>query len=97
MPTQGTILRSFLYYHPIFDRDSIAAQRMLWNIQGQRRLWFCGSYFGHGFHEDALQSGLAVAEALGGMRRPWQVENESGRIYLPQDLLRLTPRDQDAA
>ena len=26
--------------------------------------------------------GLAVAEQLGGVRRPWTVENESGRIHL---------------
>jgi len=29
-----------------------------------------------------LQSGLAVAEALGGCRRPWRVANESGRISI---------------
>ncbi|MGZ9116933.1 MAG: NAD/FAD-binding protein, partial [Methylocystis sp.] len=44
--------------------------------------WFCGAYFGSGFHEDGLQSGLAVAEQLGGVRRPWTVENESGRIHV---------------
>ena len=33
-------------------------------------------------HEDGLQSGLAVAEQLGGVRRPWTVENESGRIQV---------------
>ncbi len=97
MPKDGTIVRSFLYHHPMFDREAVAAQRMLWNIQGQRRLWFCGSYFGHGFHEDALQSGLAVAEALGGVRRPWSVENESGRINLPQDWPQLIRQNQDAA
>ena len=37
---------------------------------------------GAGFHEDGLQSGLAVAEALGGVRRPWNVANESGRIFV---------------
>lgn len=45
-------------------------------------MWFCGAHFGAGFHEDGLQSGLAVAEQLGGVRRPWSVENESGRIHL---------------
>ncbi|MDV7341268.1 NAD(P)/FAD-dependent oxidoreductase [Terasakiella sp. A23] len=85
MPADGKIIRSFLYHHPLFDREAVAAQRMLWNIQGKRNIWFCGSYFGHGFHEDGLQSGLAVAEALGGVRRPWMVENESGRINLPAD------------
>jgi predicted NAD/FAD-binding protein len=85
MPQEGSIIRSFLYHHPLFDRHAVAAQRMLWNIQGKHNIWYCGSYFGHGFHEDALQSGLAVAEALGGVKRPWMVENESGRINLPKD------------
>ena len=70
----------FEYRHPVFDAGAMAAQRELWSIQGVRRTWFCGSYFGYGFHEDGIQSGLAVAEQLGGLRRPWNVENESGRI-----------------
>jgi predicted NAD/FAD-binding protein len=61
-----------------------AAQRRLWSLQGVRNTWFCGAYFGAGFHEDGLQSGLAVAEALGGLRRPWTVKNESGRIFIDQ-------------
>ena len=47
-------------------------------------MWFCGAHFGAGFHEDGLQSGLAVAEAIGGVRRPWRVADESGRIYLSE-------------
>lgn len=70
------------YAHPVFDAASFSAQRDLWSLQGRRRTWFCGSYFGYGFHEDGLQSGLAVAEQLGGVRRPWTVEDELGRIAL---------------
>lgn len=70
-----------IYEHPIFDAAAIAAQRELWSLQGMRRTWFAGAYFGSGFHEDGLQAGLAVAEALGGVRRPWQVAGESGRIH----------------
>jgi predicted NAD/FAD-binding protein len=76
------VIRTEIYDHPMFDAGALTAQGELWSLQGARRTWFCGSYFGHGFHEDALQSGLAVAEQLGGVRRPWQVENESGRIHL---------------
>lgn len=76
------VLREEHYDHPIFDAAAMGAQRRLWSLQGGNRTWFCGSYFGAGFHEDGLQSGLAVAETLGGVRRPWSVENESGRIYL---------------
>jgi predicted NAD/FAD-binding protein len=70
------------YEHPLFDGPAIAAQRQLWSLQGQRGVWFCGAYFGAGFHEDGLQAGLAVAEQLGGGRRPWSVEGESARIVV---------------
>jgi hypothetical protein len=76
------LIRTEVYDHPLFDGPAIEAQMQLWDLQGARRTWFCGSYFGHGFHEDALQSGLAVAEQLGGVRRPWTVEEESGRIHV---------------
>ncbi len=69
-----------IYEHPLFDSAALDAQERLWSLQGIRRSWFCGAYFGSGFHEDGLQAGLAVAEALGGVRRPWSVPNESGRI-----------------
>ena len=62
----------------------MAAQQRLGQLQGRRNTWFCGSYFGYGFHEDALQSGLSVAEAIGGVRRPWSVAPEFNRIALPQ-------------
>ncbi len=84
-PHAGTIFHSEMYEHPLIDAAAVAAQRRLWSLQGRNRTWFCGAYFGAGFHEDGLQSGLAVAEALGGVRRPWNVENESGRIHVDSD------------
>jgi predicted NAD/FAD-binding protein len=77
------ILHEDAYQHPIFDLGALAAQKRLWSLQGQGNIWYCGAHFGAGFHEDGLQSGLAVAEALGGVRRPWSVAAESGRIHLP--------------
>ncbi|MCH9806751.1 MAG: FAD-dependent oxidoreductase [Alphaproteobacteria bacterium] len=68
--------------HPIIDHAAMNAQRKLWSLQGRDRIWYCGSYFGAGFHEDGLQAGLAVAEAIAGTRRPWQVADESGRIFV---------------
>jgi predicted NAD/FAD-binding protein len=81
-PAQGSVLKTETYEHPLFDAGAIRAQRRLWSLQGRRRTWFCGAYFGAGFHEDGLQAGLAVAEQLGGLRRPWNVADESGRIVL---------------
>ncbi len=77
----GVVVR-IAYDHPVFDAGALAAQRDLWQLQGTRRTWFCGAYFGSGFHEDGLQAGLAVAEELGGVARPWTVDNPSGRISL---------------
>ncbi len=73
------------YDHPVFTEAAISAQRELWSLQGKSRTWFCGAYFGFGFHEDGLQSGLAVAEQLGRVRRPWSVSAESGRIQVTHD------------
>ncbi len=81
-PEPRKVLRTFEYEHPSFDRGAIAAQRRLWDLQGVRNTWFCGSYFGAGFHEDALQAGLAVAETLGGLPRPWTVDGQSDRIHM---------------
>ncbi|MEM1047890.1 MAG: FAD-dependent oxidoreductase [Pseudomonadota bacterium] len=79
-PAPGSVVGSFSYEHPMFNSAALDAQSRLWQVQGARNTWFCGSYFGFGFHEDALQSGLAAAEALTGDRRPWQVAGESDRI-----------------
>jgi predicted NAD/FAD-binding protein len=81
-PRAGTLLHSEIYEHPMFDTRAIMAQSRLWGLQGRRNIWFCGAYFGAGFHEDGLQAGLAVAEALGGVRRPWTVADEFGRIQI---------------
>jgi predicted NAD/FAD-binding protein len=81
LPEPGKLLHTETYTHPLFDSRAMQAQRQLWQLQGERNTWYCGAYFGSGFHEDGLQSGLAVAEDLGGARRPWTVDNESGRIH----------------
>ncbi len=87
-PAPETILHTQTYEHPLFDVAAMQAQRKIWSIQGGQNTWFCGAWLGAGFHEDGVQSGLAVAEALGGVRRPWHVENESGRIHLGPQIIR---------
>jgi len=81
---EALVLRRETYRHPIFDSAALEAQKRLWTLQGRQRTWFCGAHFGSGFHEDGLQSGLAVAEALGGVKRPWDVAGQSSRIALPE-------------
>jgi predicted NAD/FAD-binding protein len=82
----SAIVKQMNYSHPRFDARAMQAQKELWSLQGRRSTWFSGAYFGAGFHEDALQTGLAVAEALCGVRRPWTVADESGRISVHESV-----------
>lgn len=60
------IIAEFEYTHPIFNFESLNTQPTLGQLNGQKRTYFCGSYFGYGFHEDGITSALAVVSALGG-------------------------------
>jgi predicted NAD/FAD-binding protein len=63
----------------MFDAGAIRAQSRLHEIQGGRHTYFCGSYVGYGFHEDALASGLDIAELLGAPR-PWRLPDGARRV-----------------
>ena len=53
------------YRHPVYDHASVAAQARRQDINGVRRTWYAGAYWGFGFHEDGLRSAVEVANALG--------------------------------
>lgn len=53
------------FTHPIYTFESIDSQKRLSELNGQRNTYFCGSYFGYGFHEDAVKSAVQVAEHFG--------------------------------
>jgi predicted NAD/FAD-binding protein len=59
------VLTEIEYDHPVFDAGAIAAQSRKDEIQGRNGVWFAGAYWGHGFHEDGVQSALDVCERLG--------------------------------
>lgn len=56
--------------HPLLDRKAIEAQGRMAEIQGRDRLWFCGAWTRHGFHEDGIASAVEVARAMG-CKEPW--------------------------
>jgi uncharacterized protein len=95
-PLSESIHSEFLCTHPVFTAHTRSAQKDLWSLQGQGGIWFCGAYFGAGFHEDGLQAGLAVAEELGGLSRPWRVAHASGRIHLGRNSAGAEPYLQAA-
>ncbi|MDJ0892256.1 MAG: FAD-dependent oxidoreductase [Gammaproteobacteria bacterium] len=69
-PDPKRTVREISYSHPIFDHAAMAAQRQLQTLQGSGGVWFCGSYFGYGFHEDGLRSAIGVATDFG-VTAPW--------------------------
>ncbi len=60
------VLARIDYAHPVFDVPAIAAQRRHEELNGGRRTWFCGAYWGYGFHEDGVQSARTVCRRLAG-------------------------------
>lgn len=59
------VLARMRYHHPVYTQASVHAQTRKAEIQGARRTWFAGAYWGWGFHEDGMRSAVEVAAALG--------------------------------
>ncbi len=59
------VLRTFRFTHPCYGPAAVASRAALAAANGGRRTYFCGSYFGNGFHEDAIRAGADVAAAFG--------------------------------
>lgn len=59
------VLARMEYAHPVLDAGAIAAQGRRAEINGTRRTWFAGAYWGQGFHEDGVRSTVEVCAGLG--------------------------------
>ncbi|BDU21657.1 FAD-dependent oxidoreductase [Dyella sp. GSA-30] len=59
------ILARMQYHHPVYNHAAVLAQARKPEIQGRRRTWFAGAYWGWGFHEDGMRSAVEVAATLG--------------------------------
>ena len=58
------IIKKIEFTHPFYDVKTIESQKYLAELQGVNNSWFCGSYFGYGFHEDGLKSAISVSNKL---------------------------------
>ena len=54
------IIKKVNFTHPYLNSENTKIQKDLHTIQGKKRTWFCGSYFGYGFHEDGLKSSIEL-------------------------------------
>jgi predicted NAD/FAD-binding protein len=52
------VIKQEKFTHPYFNNENVRLQKDLHLLQGKKRTWFCGSYFGYGFHEDGLKSSM---------------------------------------
>ena len=65
MPIEDNkIIKKVEFTHPFYDMKTIDAQKYLSDLQGLNNSFFCGSYFGYGFHEDGLNSGMNLKNKL---------------------------------
>jgi predicted NAD/FAD-binding protein len=53
------------YEHPLYTTARKAAQKRHGELINANRTSFCGAYWGYGFHEDGVNSALAVCRAFG--------------------------------
>jgi uncharacterized protein len=60
-----SVLRRFVYHHPIYTSSRDWAQKAHHTVIRRHRTSFCGAYLGYGFHEDGVNSALAVCRAFG--------------------------------
>jgi len=58
------VLGRFVYEHPIFSVRRRALQTRHAELLGRNRTSYCGAYWGNGFHEDGVASGMAAAAAV---------------------------------
>lgn len=61
---ESKILKRISHSHPTFDMKSIASQNRHDEINGNNNTYYCGAYWGNGFHEDGIKSALKVRDKL---------------------------------
>jgi predicted NAD/FAD-binding protein len=58
------VIRTMTYHHPVFGLSRLSAQMRHHDLIDHDRVSYCGAYWGNGFHEDGVNSGLAVCKVL---------------------------------
>ncbi|MBX3346888.1 MAG: FAD-dependent oxidoreductase, partial [Nitrospira sp.] len=58
------VLKRIVYHHPLYSPQAVAAQARYEAINGQQRTFYCGAYWGFGFHEDGVKSAMAACRTL---------------------------------
>jgi predicted NAD/FAD-binding protein len=59
------ILKKLIYQHPLFTVEGVRLQKEKHLINGKNNTFYCGAYWGNGFHEDGIVSALDVCKFFG--------------------------------
>ncbi|MAP61372.1 MAG: FAD-dependent oxidoreductase [Candidatus Marinimicrobia bacterium] len=62
---KSKIIKEIIYHHPLYTIESVDAQNRKSMICGKNNTFFCGSYWGYGFHEDGVNSAIDVCSKFG--------------------------------
>ncbi len=62
---QKKIIQKFRYSHPCLNSTATNAQKCSDQINGINGIYYVGSYWGHGFHEDGVNSAIRTCQLLG--------------------------------
>ena len=68
------VIRTIQYEHPVFSRESVAAQERQRDLN-KDRTFFCGAYWKNGFHEDGVVSALNAVSHF-------EERRSSGKLHL---------------
>lgn len=58
------IYKQMIFSHPIINQAAVNAQNQFPLLNGANNTYFCGAYWGNGFHEDGVQSAQRVCADL---------------------------------
>ena len=74
---KNTIIKKINFTHPYLNIKTFEMQKRLSGLQGKKRTWFSGSYFGYGFHEDGLKSSLEMLKQFEGKDGDLHIQRHS--------------------
>lgn len=62
---EDLVIKEIQFTHPIYSFAAFQSQEELAALNGKNRTFYCGAYFGYGFHEDGTKSAVAVGQHFG--------------------------------
>jgi uncharacterized protein len=102
------VLGSYVYHHPVYTPGAVAAQQRYSELNGVNRSFYCGAYWGYGFHEDGVVSAQRMlqdfAQVIGAADKtkhraaiPTQVAIQSNNFLLDAHLREHDERLRETA